>query len=43
MLKNEVEVNWIITDDNVVINYDGDTHLINKSDPRADIIIKHLT
>lgn len=32
-------VNWFITDQNVTVNYDGQTHIIKRSDALADALI----
>lgn len=34
------KVSWAITDQNVVVNYDGETHIVKRSDKLADRLIK---
>jgi hypothetical protein len=34
------EVRWTITDQNVTVNYDGQTHIVKRSDALADRLIK---
>ena len=36
------KVSFIITDSNVTVNYDGETHIINRDDTLADRLIKAL-
>jgi hypothetical protein len=38
--KMAKRVSWIITDQNVVVNYDGETHIVKRSDVLADRLIK---
>ena len=33
-------VNWTITENNVAVNYDGETHIVPRSDALADRLIK---
>jgi len=35
-------VNWTITDRNVGVNYDGQTHIVPRTDALADRLIKAL-
>jgi hypothetical protein len=37
-----LKVNWFITDQNVTVNYQGQTHIIKRSDPLADNLIKAI-
>ena len=34
------KVNWLITDHNITVNYDGQTHIVPKSDPLAQKLIE---
>jgi hypothetical protein len=34
------KVNWMITDQNITVNYDGQTHIVPRSDTLADRLIK---
>lgn len=34
-----LKVNWFITDQNVTVNYKGQTHIVKRSDPLADHLI----
>lgn len=36
------KVNWLITDQNITVNYDGQTHIVPRSDGLADRLIKAL-
>lgn len=39
-MKMSKEVRWSITDQNVVVNYDGETHIVSRTDALADRLIK---
>jgi len=34
------KVNWLITDQNITVNYDGQTHIVSRTDALADRLIK---
>lgn len=34
------KVNWMITDQNITVNYDGQTHIVSRTDALADRLIK---
>jgi hypothetical protein len=34
------KVNWLITDHNITVNYDGQTHIVSRQDELADRLIK---
>lgn len=34
------KVNWLITDQNITVNYDGQTHIVSRMDALADRLIK---
>src|SRR5579885_1445432 len=36
------KVNWTITDNNVTVNYDGQTHIVKRGDALADRLIKAI-
>jgi hypothetical protein len=36
------KVNWLITDQNITVNYDGQTHIVPRTDALADRLIKAL-
>jgi len=36
------KINWTITDNSVVVNYDGETHIVKREDTLADQLIKAL-
>jgi hypothetical protein len=36
------KVNWLITDQNITVNYDGQTHIVARTDALADRLIKAL-
>jgi len=33
-------VNWLVTDGNITVNYDGETHIVKRTDPLADRLLK---
>lgn len=39
---SNTKVSWLITDSNVTVNYDGQTHIVSRSEALADKLIKAL-
>ncbi len=36
------KVNWLITENNITVNYDGQTHIVSKGDKLADRLVKAI-
>jgi hypothetical protein len=39
---SKTKVNWVITDNNITVNYSGQTHIVSREDKLADQLIKAL-
>lgn len=39
---SKVKVHWLITDNNVTVNYEGQTHIVSRDDKLADQLIRAL-
>ena len=36
------KINWLISDNTITVNYDGQTHMVNRSDGHADKLIEAI-
>src|SRR6266566_1974674 len=39
---NMDKINWLITDNNITVNYNGQTHIVSREDVLADKLIEAL-